>query len=158
MPTYSEESVYWRLLAASQYYVDAAYCYRRSGLSIVCHNRREPCKNGWTDRDALWVVDSCGPKEPLLDGVRIHPMRRGNFEREKGRPIVTYRDSLSWAELNEMPFGMWTRVGPRKHVFDGLHIGTTWQIRLNRPCAVAMQSYVELLWPLACWITDFNLF
>jgi len=28
------------------------------GLS-VCHSR-EPCKNGWTDRDALWAVDSLG--------------------------------------------------------------------------------------------------
>jgi len=37
-------------------YADAAYCYRRSSvvcLSVclsVCHDR-EPCKNGWTDRD-----------------------------------------------------------------------------------------------------------
>jgi len=23
----------------------------------------EACKNGWTDRDAVWVEDSCGPKE-----------------------------------------------------------------------------------------------
>ena len=30
------------------------------------------------------------------------------------------------AEPIEMPFGMWTLVGPRKHVFDGMHIGTTW--------------------------------
>jgi len=22
----------------------------------------EPCKNGWTDQDAIWGVDSCGPK------------------------------------------------------------------------------------------------
>jgi len=29
-----------------------------------------------------------------------------------------------------------------------VHIGTTWRIRLNRPCASAMRSYVNLLWPL----------
>jgi len=29
------------------------------GLS-VCHDC-EPCKNGWSDRDAVWVVDSGGP-------------------------------------------------------------------------------------------------
>jgi len=28
----------------------------------VC-NDREPCGNGWTDRDAVWDVDSCVPKE-----------------------------------------------------------------------------------------------
>jgi len=36
-------------------YVDAAYYYRPS-LS-VCHDR-EPCKNGWTDRHAIWGMDS----------------------------------------------------------------------------------------------------
>jgi len=34
---------------------------RSVGLS-VCHTS-EPCKNGWTDRDAIWVVGSDGPKE-----------------------------------------------------------------------------------------------
>jgi len=29
----------------------------------VCHDR-DPCKTGWTNRDALWVVDSGGPKKP----------------------------------------------------------------------------------------------
>jgi len=33
-------------------------------------------------------------------------------------------------------------------VIDGMHIGTTWQIRLNGLCTVAMQPYVNLLWPL----------
>jgi len=27
----------------------------------------------------------------------------------------------------EMPFGMLSRIGPGKHVLDGVHIGTTWQ-------------------------------
>jgi len=27
----------------------------------------------------------------------------------------------------------------------GLHIGDTWCIRLNRPCAAAMRPYVKLL-------------
>ena len=30
----------------------------------------------------------------------------------------------------------------------GVHIGATWRIRLNRPCAAAMRPYVKLLWPL----------
>jgi len=37
-------------------YVDAVYCYRPS--SVVCRSVRhtsDPCKNGWTDRDAVWV-------------------------------------------------------------------------------------------------------
>jgi len=31
----------------------------------------------------------------------------------------------------------------------GVHIGTTWQIRLRHPCTAAMQPFfVKLLWPL----------
>ena len=52
------------------------------------------------------------------------------------------------AESIDVPFGMWTRVGARKHVLDGLHIGANWRIRLNRLCAAAMRPYVKLLSPL----------
>jgi len=51
----------------------------------------------------------------------------------------------------EMPFGLWTQVGPRKHVLHGVHIGATWRIRLNRPCsggpneAAEMRPYVKSL-------------
>jgi len=56
------------------------------------------------------------------------------------RPVVT--DGLAWsvclsvclsvtivspaktAEPIEMPFGMWTKMGPRKHVLDGVQIAT----------------------------------
>jgi len=30
-------------------------------------------------------------------------------------------------------------------VLDGMLIGATWRIRLNRPCAAAMRPYVKLL-------------
>jgi len=30
----------------------------------------ELCKNGWTDRDAVWGADSYEPKVPSLDGLR----------------------------------------------------------------------------------------
>jgi len=45
------------------------------------------------------------------------------------------------AEPIEVQFGMWTRMGPRKHVLDGV----TRRIRLNRQCAAAMRPYVKLL-------------
>ena len=41
------------------------------------------------------------------------------------------------SELIEMPFGVWTLVGPRKH-------GATWRIRLNRPCAAAMRPFCQI--------------
>jgi len=31
-------------------------------VSLSVCNDREPCKDGWTDRDAVCVVDSGGPK------------------------------------------------------------------------------------------------
>ena len=37
-----------------------------------------------------WV----GPGHHVLDGGPDPPMRRGNFEGRKGRPIVKYRDTL----------------------------------------------------------------
>jgi len=46
------------------------------------------------------------------------------------------------AELIEMSFVLWTLVGPRKHVLDGVHIGASWQIRLNCPVAA---FFVKLL-------------
>ena len=46
--------------AASQYYVVCLSV----GLS-VCHSS-EPCKEGWTDRDTVSVVDSGGPKESRI--------------------------------------------------------------------------------------------
>jgi len=40
-----------------------------------------------------------------------------------------------------MSFGLLTRVGPRKHALDGVHIGATWRIRLHRLCAAAMGPF-----------------
>jgi len=52
--------------------IDAAYCYRPSSVVCqsviclsVCHTS-EPCKNGCTDQDAVWVDDSGGPREPCV--------------------------------------------------------------------------------------------
>jgi len=63
------------------------------------------------------------------------------------RLSVTIVNTAKSAEPIEMPFGRWARVGPRKHVglLDGVHIGATLRIQLNRPCAAAMQPYVKLL-------------
>jgi len=48
------------------------------------------------------------------------------------------------AELIKMPFGLWTRMGPRKHVLDGVHIGATWQLRLNRPRATSVRPFCQV--------------
>jgi len=67
-------------------YVDAACCYQPSSVVClsVCHTG-EPCKNSLTDRDAIWVEDSGGPKN-VLDGGP-DPTGKGNFERRRGGPL-----------------------------------------------------------------------
>jgi len=80
-------------------YVDAAYCYRpsnvvcRSVCLSVCHTS-EPCKNGWTDRDAVLNEESGGSREPCVRWGSWSPHGNGQFFlRGKGRPIVKYRDT-----------------------------------------------------------------
>jgi len=57
----------------------------------VCHSS-EPCKNGWTNRDAFWVVDSGGPKEPCIRWGSSSPGGKWQFWGKKGRPILKYRE------------------------------------------------------------------
>jgi len=51
----------------------------------VCHTS-ELCTNGWSDRDAVWVKDSGGTKEPCIRWGSRSPMERGNFEGEGASP------------------------------------------------------------------------
>jgi len=50
-----------------------------------------------------------------------------------------------WAEgsTSSIVFARW-----RQCAHMGGHIGATWRIRLNRPSAAVIRSYVKLLWPL----------
>jgi len=84
----------------SNTYADAAYCYRPSsvvcpsvGLSLclpvcrsVCHTS-EPCKNGCTNRAAVWVHDLGGPGNHVLDGGPDPPWEGVNFWGRMGVPL-----------------------------------------------------------------------
>ena len=48
----------------------------------VAHNH-ESYRNGWTDPDAVWVVDSGGPKEPFVTLGPGSPRGRDNFGRTR---------------------------------------------------------------------------
>jgi len=61
----------------------------------VCHNR-EPYKNGWTDRDAVWAVGSYGLTESCIRWGS-DPRWHEAILRGKGRPAVKYSDSVPWA-------------------------------------------------------------
>ena len=55
----------------------------------VCHST-ESCKNGWTDRDAIWDVNSGGPKEACIRWCPDSAMGMGNFEGERAAHCKVY--------------------------------------------------------------------
>jgi len=68
-------------------YVDAACCYRLSSVvfRLVCQSHTsEPCKNGWTNRDAVWVEDLGGPGEPCIWWESRSPHGKRKFWGGKG--------------------------------------------------------------------------
>jgi len=76
------------------------------GLS-VCHSC-EPCKNGWTSWDAIWVMGSDGLKELCIRWRSRYPMGRGNFG-GKGRTIVKYRNVVP--SIHKLYKNGWTDGG-----------------------------------------------
>ena len=66
-----------------------------------------------------------GPRNHVLDGVQIPHGKGQIWEGENGHPIIKYRDTLATvicaktAEPIGMPFGLWSRMGRRNHVFYG---------------------------------------
>jgi len=132
-------------------YVDAVYCYRpssvvcRSVCLSICHTS-EPCENGLTDRDAVWVEDSDGPREPcirwgpdissedaILGTRRAHCKYRDFLpwavQERQNRSICRLDCGLGWAEgtTSSVVFTRW-----RQCAHMGRHMGITWRIRLNR--------------------------
>jgi len=75
--------------------------------SLKLAARRELCKNGRTDGDAVWVVDSGGSEEACVKW-RAHWRHLANMTEMSmfGGPAKT-------AEPIEMPFVLWTWVGPK---------------------------------------------
>ena len=72
---------YWAVL---QRELDGASCYRRSSVVCLCvclsvGRVRGPCKSRQNDRDADWMVNSGGPKEPCIRWWSRCPERRRHF-------------------------------------------------------------------------------
>ena len=117
----------------------------------VCHDR-ESCKNGWTDRDTVWIVDSGGPNELRIRWEYRSPSARRQFWEGKGAAHCKVQglsvvNCAKTAEPSEIPFGLCTRLEPRKHVLDGLHTGATWTVHLRRRCGL-MSNYFDHLFYL----------
>jgi len=101
-------------------YVDAAYHCRPS--SVVCRSvwhTSKPCKNSCTDRDAVWVEDSGGPKKPCIRWGSRSSHGKGQFRGGNGRPlwsIVTLCSQLCknrWTDWDAWFPSNTTSPGPR---------------------------------------------
>ena len=96
--------------------------------------------------------------EPCIRWGPDRPMPRGNFW-GKDMPRHAQRHSaMSCAKMGkpiEMPFWLWTQMGPRKHILGGVHTVATWQIPLNHPCVAAMRSFCQITlttcYTTCCW-------
>ena len=115
----------------------------------VCHHR-EPCKNGWTDRDAARVVDSGGPKEPWIRWDADPPCK-GTILRGKWVATVKYRVSLPWCvqkRLNRLICCLYRLRWAQGSAYYLVHIRATgqydWTVHVRRWCSL----FVKLLWTL----------
>jgi len=86
----------------------------------------EPCKNGWTDLDAISVEDSAGPRNHVSDWGPYPPICEGAILRGKGLHCKVYGHSkvstgtcAKTAEPIVMPFELWAQTRPRNHELDG---------------------------------------
>jgi len=83
---------------------------------------RQLCTNSWTDQNILWsIAVECGLGWAKKTCIRWgpDPHAKGNF----GGKSFRRHSAVSCAkmvETIEMSFGLWIRVGPRKHVVDGI--------------------------------------
>jgi len=126
---------------------EAYYCRWNSAVCLsACHNS-EPCKNGWTDWDFVWDMDSGGRETMYWMDVTSRSLVEGAILRggEGTAPIVKFRDTLQWAlqkmyEPIEMPCRMWTWVGPTTHVLEGLTLAPPcehdWGVCLRWRCGL----------------------
>jgi len=114
-------------LHRSTTYIDAAYCYWSN--SVVCQSvcrsdchTSEPCKNGCTDRDAVWVEDSGEAKEPCIRWGSRSLRGKGQFWGVRGGYCKVQEHSAvicaKTAERIEMPIGFLAWMGLRNHVLD----------------------------------------
>jgi len=103
-------------------YADAVYCSRPS--SVVCRSvalvhTSGPCRNVWSNQDAIWVEDSDGPMKPCIRWGSISPDGKGQFWGGKGWPIVKYTDTLR-SPVQKQPNRLWCHLdcglsGPSGH-------------------------------------------
>jgi len=109
---------------------------------------REQCKNGWTDRDAIWVMDLGGSKKACIRWGPDPPCQ-GGIIRGKDMPGLAQRHpSVSCPKMAEpinLPFGLWTPVGRRKHKFNHIPQLTPMSPHEREYCGTPTNLFSKLL-------------
>jgi len=81
----------------------------------------ELCKNVWTNQDAVSIMDSGGPKEACIRWGPDPPCKRailGGKDMPEHAQQYSAMSCEKMAEPIDMPFGLLTGVGRRKHMFN----------------------------------------
>ena len=87
------DSVFWRALKN---------LLLASLLCVCLGHDRASCKNGWTDRDAVWNVDFWRPWNGMLDGGP-NPNVKGHFCSEEHTPTSCPLNSIRWYTRTKVP-------------------------------------------------------
>jgi len=73
---------------------------------------RELCKNGWTDRDTIWVMDSGGPKETCIRWGCRSTCKGAILRVNDVAGHAQWHSAMSCAQMAEpikMPSGLWAQ-------------------------------------------------
>jgi len=98
-----------------------------------------------TDRNAVWVVGSGGPKKSCVRWGPDPPWEGAILGKRGAHCKVSCAKT---AEPIDLPFGLWTQVGRSKHKFNSI----CQVVPMNRASAAAMRPMLNcfdylLLWP-----------
>jgi len=91
---------------------------RQTSIGTLCGHL---CKYGWTDRGAVWVAGSHGPKASGYMAGLDPPWERAILVDRRAHCKVQALSAVRCAKTAErinLPFRMWTRVGRRIHKFS----------------------------------------
>jgi len=123
---------------------------------LVCHNS-EPCKNGWTDRHAVWLEDWRGPKEPRFRWGSDHH-GTGQFWEGKAAhcEVGLYalpRAVQKWLKRSRCRWDL--NMGGPKEACVGCTLAQPgeyhWTVHVRRRCGM-LSSYFDHLLPYSFYI------
>jgi len=114
--------------------------HARRHSDVSCAKTAEPVEM------PFWLWIRLGPRKHRLHGVKI-PMQRGNFRGKymSGHDRRHCRQLCKNGRRDRDAIWVADSGRPQEVCVTWGHIGATWRIRLNRPCAAAMRPYVKLL-------------